>query len=390
MPAGKPRPTKTVQDGHSVAEHHVYQTLWALGKNTPRPDGSRIARISLQDLAKRTRQSVPTVVQHLKSLVTKLSIGKTIHPNCWKTSEPNTYRIHPFDAILKRRRKAGLTHYARGGGGRVELVGPTKESEVPPTKESEVAPLLKTLKHPPTKDSLEKEIGKSTAAGVQAQAPPREANNSEGTSSSSSVHSGNGKPRTGEPTTTTAGDLDQFVTGVQQFGWVIDQQIATETFNDCRARRTDCTVEELINLAGPLLSRSKTSPAGLLRSGLPKLVEGKPFDKFRAKRQRAAKREEEKRQRAERAQQGAEEWLRQRAADDERQRQWVLDQGMSEAQIAELVRVCQVGEMTAIRECGVVYSNYQTKHGSAATPDEGWPALFLKWVPTHFRKAGAA
>lgn len=118
-------------------------------------------------------------------------------------------------------------------------------------------------------------------------------------SSSSSVHSGNGQPRIGEPTTTTD-EVDRFVAGVLGLGWSIDQETFTDTFNDCRASRPDCTVEELVQLARDVLSHCKKNAAGLLAKGLPKRVDGKPFLEFRAKRERDARAQEEDRRRQER------------------------------------------------------------------------------------------
>jgi len=121
-----------VEDGHSLAEQAVYESLWAAGVPLDGPgkmDGSanmdgpanedRTIRIGYHRLAQMTRLSWVSVKNNLRSLERKLAIEVTGSENS-ATREGKCYRVYARAAILERRRMAGLEWVRRSRG--VELL----------------------------------------------------------------------------------------------------------------------------------------------------------------------------------------------------------------------------------------------------------------------------
>lgn len=126
--AGPPRAARkgpirravVVEDGHSLAEQAVYESLWEAAVPI---DGSanadRTIRIGYHRLAQLTRLSWVSVKNNLRSLERKLAIEVTGCENS-ATREGKCYRVYAKAAILERRRLAGLEWVRRSRG--VELL----------------------------------------------------------------------------------------------------------------------------------------------------------------------------------------------------------------------------------------------------------------------------
>jgi hypothetical protein len=112
-----------VEDGHSLAEQAVYQSLWEAAVPMANGDGSanedRTIRIGYHRLAQMTRLSWVSVKNNLRSLERKLAIEVTGSENS-ATREGKCYRVYARAAILERRKLAGLEWVRRSRG--VELL----------------------------------------------------------------------------------------------------------------------------------------------------------------------------------------------------------------------------------------------------------------------------
>jgi hypothetical protein len=127
---GRVREAKAVEDGHSLAEHAIYEALWQAalpldgdgGTYDGAPHdgtGDRTIRIGYHRLAQLTRLSWVSVKSNLRSLEKKLAIDVTGSENS-ATREGKSYRVYSRTAILERRAKAGLLWVRRSRG--VELL----------------------------------------------------------------------------------------------------------------------------------------------------------------------------------------------------------------------------------------------------------------------------
>jgi hypothetical protein len=109
-----------MEDGHSLAEQAVYDSLWEAALPV---DGEmnedRTIRIGYHRLAQLTRLSWVSVKNNLRSLERKLAIEVTGSENS-ATREGKCYRIYARQTILERRREAGLEWVRRSRG--VELL----------------------------------------------------------------------------------------------------------------------------------------------------------------------------------------------------------------------------------------------------------------------------
>jgi hypothetical protein len=118
---GRIRRAKMVEDGHSLAEQVIYDALWhaATPAEGDMLDGDRTIRIGYHRLANVTRLSWVSVKANLRSLEKKLAIEVTGSENS-ATREGKTYLVYSRQAILERRKRAGLEWVRRTRG--VELL----------------------------------------------------------------------------------------------------------------------------------------------------------------------------------------------------------------------------------------------------------------------------
>lgn len=105
------REALTVQDGHSLAEQAVYESMYAAGK--PYRDESRILTIGLRTLAELSRMAYSNCKANVRSLVAKLAIDEL--PG-FSYTDGRTYIVQGPREILRRRQAAGLTHVLRTRG----------------------------------------------------------------------------------------------------------------------------------------------------------------------------------------------------------------------------------------------------------------------------------
>jgi hypothetical protein len=117
---GPVRKALMAEDGHSLAEQAVYESLWAAALPLAGAmNEDRTIRIGYHRLGQLTRLSWVSVKNNLRSLERKLAIEVTGSENS-ATREGKCYRIYARQAIVERRRKAGLEWVRRSRG--VELL----------------------------------------------------------------------------------------------------------------------------------------------------------------------------------------------------------------------------------------------------------------------------
>lgn len=110
-------PLHSARDGHSLAEHAVYEALWNAGVPDPKGRDQRLARISYPALAEATHLSRVTVKSAVHALEKKLSIVTVVRANTLGSIFPSaTYRVYPADAIAQRREMAGFKWAKRARG----------------------------------------------------------------------------------------------------------------------------------------------------------------------------------------------------------------------------------------------------------------------------------
>jgi hypothetical protein len=107
-------------DGHSLGEEVLYQALWktALGEST----GARTIVIGWRGMSQLCRMTPKNCKINTQRLIRKLAL-EVLSPYNTPESIGTTYRIFPSEAIVRRRRAAGLEWVVRSRG--VEFVDPS-------------------------------------------------------------------------------------------------------------------------------------------------------------------------------------------------------------------------------------------------------------------------
>jgi hypothetical protein len=118
-PGPKIRRTLKIQDGHSTGEQAVYQALWnAASVETP---DTRLIRIGYGGLQSLCGLDKTNCKDNIQSLIRKLAVD-VVSPFSVQRNQGNVYRIFSSNAILKRRKAAGMEWVIRNKG--VRFVDP--------------------------------------------------------------------------------------------------------------------------------------------------------------------------------------------------------------------------------------------------------------------------
>jgi hypothetical protein len=112
-PGPKIRPALKAQDGHSAGEQAVYQALWNAG-GTETPD-TRLIRIGYGGLQSLCGLDKTNCKDNIQSLIRKLAV-EVVSPFSVQRNQGNVYRIFSANAILKRRKAAGMDWVIRNKG----------------------------------------------------------------------------------------------------------------------------------------------------------------------------------------------------------------------------------------------------------------------------------
>ncbi len=104
---------RTVQEGHSPSEHAIYMMLWSIGAAAG--NDARIVQVSLTRLAAR----VGMTIKNLQLMLRRLEEKKTIalaKQFSYATKAANAYYVYSQEAVLQRRKDAGLQYAIRNKG----------------------------------------------------------------------------------------------------------------------------------------------------------------------------------------------------------------------------------------------------------------------------------
>ena len=108
----------SIQDGHSYGEHQLYEALWAHG--TPESSDTRLITIGYGGMQELCRLDKTNCKKNILSLIDKLAI-EVAGPFDIRKNLGNTYRVFSPQAVLHRRRQAGLDFVIRTSGVRFVL-----------------------------------------------------------------------------------------------------------------------------------------------------------------------------------------------------------------------------------------------------------------------------
>ena len=123
-PGPKIRRALKAQDGHSTGEQAVYQALWSAG-SVESPD-TRLIRIGYGGLQSLCGLDKTNCKDNIQSLIRKLAV-EVVSPFSVQRNQGPVYRIFSANAILKRRKAAGMEWVIRTKGVRFVQNSPIGE-----------------------------------------------------------------------------------------------------------------------------------------------------------------------------------------------------------------------------------------------------------------------
>jgi hypothetical protein len=109
------------QDGHSLGEEVLYQALWKAA--IMETGDTRTIVIGWRGMSQLSRMTPKNCKINTQRLIRKLAL-EVLSPYNTPESIGTTYRVYSSDAILRRRRAAGLEWVVRSRG--VEFVDSTR------------------------------------------------------------------------------------------------------------------------------------------------------------------------------------------------------------------------------------------------------------------------
>jgi hypothetical protein len=253
-----------VQDGHSVAEQLVYDTLWR--EASPATEDYREISIGYRTLAEKARLHRNTIDRNLESLHAKLAI-ETFRSEDRAGNIGRSYRVFAFRAILSRREAAGLIWYVKNRSGvrllrnedlnhvTTEVIGPVTSEMIPPVTSQVIAPVTSEMIPPVTSEVIGPVTSQVTAYKEEASIL--------GTSSTSPVA----------------------VALQEELGYV-DDDVVHRIIAGCRKRVADATPGEIADFTRVTARRVRrmrniANPVGLVIVQVPKCFEGPSFQVYR-------------------------------------------------------------------------------------------------------------
>jgi hypothetical protein len=121
------RKCSATHDGHSLGEEVLYQALWKASQ--PETAGARTIVIGWRGMSQLCRMTPKNCKINTQRLIRKLAL-EVLSPYNTPESIGTTYRVYSDQAILQRRREAGLEWVVRSRG--VEFVNPTTGTSILP------------------------------------------------------------------------------------------------------------------------------------------------------------------------------------------------------------------------------------------------------------------
>jgi hypothetical protein len=247
-----------VQHGHSFAEERLYNALWNSKLAQAETKDTKLISIGWDKMARLAAMTPRNVRENCFRLMSKLALER-VHGHVSEERIGTTYRIYSFDAILARRRTAGLEWVTRNRGG-VTFVQP--QSGPSPSLRDTVP-----FKPPPLRETVSSQ-GTDTVPSQDTDTVP-----SQGTPYSQKLSQPGSHPSS--PSCAVVEALRSVAPGC-------DDDVASELIADCRHRAPDATDNEIAHF---ILLKAQTpgirTPLGFLRNVVPRCFEGESFRQYR-------------------------------------------------------------------------------------------------------------
>jgi hypothetical protein len=261
-----------VQHGHTPAEQLLYLALWSNARESH--PGSREITAGYRQLAHLANLNDKTVKYALQSLIEKLAI-ELIAEEHVASRTGRTYRVFSYEQILSKRNRAGLIWVRKNKG--VEFVEPP------------------TVVHRPTVAQIPDVLGRSRTMHPEGSSPTEGASppapgviSTPATVGSFTTPLGSSSGKKGNETSTSTFVSEipaQLMPGLRQFIPLVDEQAVWMLWTECRARVSDCTVEEIlafVQAKAPIALNGKIqNPVGFLLTAVPRCFDGAAFTAFR-------------------------------------------------------------------------------------------------------------
>lgn len=248
--------TRAAQDGHSMAEQQIYDTLWREARIIT--DEYREITIGYRALADKARLHRNTIDRNLASLQTKLAI-EIIKAEDRAENIGRTYRVYGFRSILSRRESAGMIWFMKDRSG-VRLL---RDRDLEPNTPKMTGRLTSLVRRPIT-------FTKPSAVTSKGVAPVI----TEVTTD---------KKEEGSFLDTSTSVVADAVS--EELGYV-DNDAVRRIVAGCRKHVADATAEEIANFSRITARRFRSirnlqNPIGLLIVQVPKCFEGEAFQTYR-------------------------------------------------------------------------------------------------------------
>lgn len=109
----RPRRARSVEDGHSHAEHSLYSALWERAQSFN--EEARVLTMGFGSMSHIARLSLNNCRQNIRSLIHKLAVEE-IRAELSNEKIGKTYLIYAPEAVVRRRKSAGLEWVIRTKG----------------------------------------------------------------------------------------------------------------------------------------------------------------------------------------------------------------------------------------------------------------------------------
>jgi hypothetical protein len=111
VPGARIRVAETVREGHSLGEQALYEAIWQAAESEG--EHTRVLTAGYRTLAALARLTVNNCKANLQALTAKLAIAERAG---FSYTTGRTYVVYSEAEIMRRRRRAGLTHYRKTRG----------------------------------------------------------------------------------------------------------------------------------------------------------------------------------------------------------------------------------------------------------------------------------
>ncbi len=245
-----------VQDGHSLGEQRIYETLW--DNAHPYGDQTRIITVGYRTLSQLSGLTVNNCKANIQALIQKLAIEEHL---AHSAVQGTTYIVYSYNTILRRRRSAGLTHYVKTRG--VLFVDPATGE-----------PFTKSGIPESGTPHLQEGIPESGSSGIPESATP----------------SIDISFRQTEPPSPSSSEVNFLSSSIAQHGASVDDDLVVQLIKACRQQKAEASIEDIRGFVDLKLLQAGADVknlAGYLLIAVPKCFTGEFYRQYQAQRQQA-------------------------------------------------------------------------------------------------------